>query len=186
MTHTLEAPVCIEPKQIKKIIEALLFTASDPIPLRKIREVIETQYPVKAEELKQWIAELAEEYQERAFSLEEIGNGYILKTKEEYSSFIQILHNNFRKDRLSHAALEVLAIIAYKQPITRPQIEEVRGVDCSSIIYTLIERQLVESVGKLEVPGRPTLFGVTQNFMKHFGIRDLKELDLQGHGQGHV
>ncbi len=166
--------------QIKQTIEALLFTSSDPIPLRKIKEIIESIQPISNDELLDIIQELSQEYieQNRAFRLDEIGKGYILRTCEEYSPYIQILHNGSRKDRLSHAALEVLAIIAYKQPITRAQIDEVRGVDSSGIVYTLLERQLIESAGKLEVAGRPTLFGVTKDFMKHFGLNDLKELPL--------
>ncbi len=164
--------------QIKQTVEALLFTSSDPIPLRRIKDVIEAIQPITNEELQAVIGELKQEYidQGRAFRLDEIAKGYILRTCEEFSPYIQQLHNGSRKDRLSHAALEVLAIVAYKQPITRTQIDEIRGVDSSGIVYTLLERQLIESVGKLEVPGRPTLFGVTNDFMKHFGLRDLKEL----------
>jgi segregation and condensation protein B len=164
--------------QIKQTIEALLFTSSDPVSLRKIKEIVENIQPITNEELQQQIAELKQEYidQGRAFRLDEIAKGYILRTCEEFSPYIQQLHNGSRKDRLSHATLEVLAIIAYKQPITRTQIDEIRGVDSSGVVYTLLERQLIESVGKLEVPGRPTLFGVTNDFMKHFGLRDLKEL----------
>jgi segregation and condensation protein B len=164
--------------QIKQTIEALLFTSSDPVSLRRIRDIVETIQPITNDELQMIIEELKQEYvdQNRAFRLDEIAKGYVLRTCEEYSPYIQHLHNGTRKDRLSHASLEVLAIVAYRQPITRTQIDEIRGVDSSGIVYTLLERQLIESVGKLEVPGRPTLFGVTNDFMKHFGLRDLKEL----------
>lgn len=164
--------------QIKQIVEALLFTSSDPVSLRRIKDVVESIQPITNEELQGVLAELKQEYIDhgRAFRLDEIAKGYILRTCEEFGPYIQQFHNGSKKDRLSHAALEVLAIVAYKQPITRTQIDEIRGVDSSGIVYTLLERQLIESVGKLEVPGRPTLFGVTNDFMKHFGLRDLKEL----------
>ena len=141
-------------EQTKRIIEALLFASPDPIPLAKIREVTETT--LEGTELGELITELQEEYvdQKRAFRLEEIAEGFLLRSHEEFAPYLDALFRNKRKDRLSHAASEVLAIIAYHQPITRPQIEGIRGVDCSSHIYTLLERELIESVGKLEAPGQ--------------------------------
>lgn len=165
-------------RQGKRIIEALLFCSSDPIPLRKLCEALKTYHPMDREEVRRLVAELGNEYDEqsRSFRLDEIAKGYILRTCEEFSSYIHSLLKNAKPERLSHAASEVLAIIAYKQPITRPQIDDIRGVDSSGIIYSLLERQLIEPVGKLEVPGRPTLFSVTKTFLKHFGLKDLKNL----------
>jgi len=158
----------------KRVLEALLFASQDPLPLSKIREVT----ALESGELKTLLSELQEEYasQNRAFRLEEIGQGFLLRSCEELSPYLDALFRNKRKDRLSHAAAEVLAIIAYRQPITRAQIEAIRGVDSSNHVQNLQERGLVESVGKLEAPGRPTLFGVTNEFFKHFGLRDLKDL----------
>lgn len=163
---------------IKRVIEGLLFATSDPLHFDKIREVIDTIHPLKPRYLREIIQQLQQEYisQNRAFRLEEIAQGYILRTCEEFSPYIDLMHRNKRTEKLSHPSAEVLAIIAYRQPITRPQIEAIRGVDCSGIIYTLLERQLIEPVGKLEAPGRPTLYGITKDFLKHFGLRDLKEL----------
>lgn len=162
----------------KRIIEALLFASSDPLPFNKIREIVDTFQLLKPRLLRELINELQQEYlsQQRAFRLEEIAEGYLLRTCEEYGSFIDLLHRNKRSEKLSHASAEVLAIIAYKQPITRPQIEAIRGVDSSGIMQNLLERQLIEPVGKLEAPGRPTLYGITKDFLKHFGLRDLQEL----------
>lgn len=162
----------------KRILEALLFASSDPLPFVKLREVLETIEPVKPKILKDLLQELAEEYilQQRAFRLEETTNGYILRTCQEYGPFIEILYRNKRTEKLSQASAEVLAIIAYRQPITRPQIDAIRGVDSSGTIYNLIERQLIEPLGKLEAPGRPTLYGITANFLKHFGLKNLDEL----------
>lgn len=162
----------------KRIIEALLFTSSDPLSFAKLREVLETIEPLKPRFLKELLQELGEEYisQQRAFRLEEIGNGYVLRTCAEYSPFIEILYRNKRTEKLSQASAEVLSIIAYRQPITRPQIDAIRGVDSSGTLQNLLERQLIEPLGRLEAPGRPTLYGVTANFLKHFGLKNLQEL----------
>lgn len=165
-------------QRLKRIIEALLFASSTPISFNKLREVGETLCPLRPKALRELIEELQQEYmsQQRAFRLEEIAEGYMLRTCEEYRLYIDLMHRNKRTEKLSHAAAEVLAIVAYKQPITRPQIEAIRGVDSSGTLQNLLERQLIESVGKLEAPGRPTLYGITKDFLHYFGLRDLKEL----------
>jgi segregation and condensation protein B len=168
--------------QVKRIIEALLFASSEPITFVKIREVTDTVHPFKPRVLLGIICELQHEYmtQGRSFRLEEIAQGFVLRTCSEYSPFIQLLYRNKRTEKLSQPAMEVLAIIAYRQPVTRQQIEAIRGVDCSGSLQTLLERQLVEAVGKLEVAGRPTLYGITKDFLSYFGLRDLKELPKLG------
>lgn len=162
----------------KRVIEALLFSSSEPISFVKIREITDTIYPIKPRVIRELIQELSEEYisQQRSFRVEEIAQGFILRTCQEYGPYIDLMYRNKRTEKLTHAAAEVLAIIAYRQPITRPQIEAIRGVDSSGIVQTLLERQLIEPVGKLEAPGRPTLYSITKDFLKHFGLRDLKEL----------
>lgn len=162
----------------KRIIEALLFASHDPISFEKIREIVDTFHPLKPRVLRDLMSELQQEYlsQQHAFRLEEIAQGFLLRSCEEYSPFIELLHLNKRTEKLSQASAEVLAIIAYRHPITRPQIEAIRGVDCSGILQNLLERQLVEPVGKSEAPGRPTLYGITKDFLKHFGLRTLQEL----------
>ncbi len=164
--------------RLKRIIEALLFVSHEPISFNKIREVLDTLEPIKPRQLEDLLQELAEEFilQQRAFRLEEIAQGYILRTCKEYGPYIDLLFRNKRTEKLSPAAAEVLAIIAYRHPITRPQIDAIRGVDSSGVIQSLLERQLIESVGQMQVPGRPTLYGITPFFLKHFGLRDLKEL----------
>lgn len=164
--------------QIKRMIEALLFSSNEPIPFVKIREIADTIQPLRPAVLKQLIEDLQQEYvtQQRAFRLEEIGQGYLLRSCEEFSPYIDQLYRNKRTEKLSQASVEVLAIIAYKQPITRPQIEAIRGVDSTGTIQNLLERQLIEPVGKLEAPGRPTLFGITKDFLKHYGLKDLNDL----------
>lgn len=179
LMETTEEVVTIETKkQASRVIEGVLFSSSEPVSLRKLTNVLSSLHPFSSSEVKELIDELKQEYDEqnRAFQIEEIGRGYIMRTCETFSPYIQQLLKQTRPDRLSHAALEVLAIIAYRQPITRPQIDEIRGVDSSGIIHTLIERQLIESAGKLEVPGRPTLYTVSNHFLQHFGLKDRKDL----------
>lgn len=165
-------------RHAKRIVEALLFASQDPITFSKIRDIIETFHPIKPKALRELITDLQQEYlsQQRAFRLEEIADGFILRSCEEYGSFIEILHINKRTEKLSQASAEVLSIIAYRQPITRPQIEAIRGVDCSGIVQNLFERNLIEQLGKADAPGRPMLYGITQEFLKHFGLKDVKDL----------
>jgi segregation and condensation protein B len=165
-------------QKAKRMIEALLFCTTEPVTLRRISNVLQSYHPIDTSEVKRLLEELANEYrdQNRGFRLDEIAKGYILRSCEEFSPYIHALLKISRPERLSHAATEVLAIIAFRQPITRPQIDEIRGVDSSGIISTLIERQLIEPTGKLEVAGRPTLYGITNHFLKYFGMKDLKEL----------
>lgn len=165
-------------QHVKKIIEALLFSSNDPIPLPKLREITDTVVPLKPRQLRQILEELEQDYisTQRAFRLEEIAQGYVLRTYETYAPYIELLYRQKRGEKLSHAATEVLAIIAYRQPITRPQIESIRGVDSSGTLAQLLERNLVEPVGKLETPGRPTVYGTTKEFLKHFGLKNLADL----------
>jgi segregation and condensation protein B len=164
--------------KIKRVIEALLFASNDPIPFTKIREITDTVHPLQPRILKELIEDLQEEYvsQQRAFRLTEIAEGYVLRSCEEYSEYISLLVRNKRTEKLSQASTEVLAIIAYRQPITKTQIDSIRGVDCSGTLQNLLERNLVEAQGRLEAPGRPTLYGVTREFLKYFGLNTLKEL----------
>lgn len=163
---------------LKRVMEALLFASPDPLPLVKIREVTDTILPLRPRQLRQILDELKQEYlaQQRAFQLEEIAQGYVLRTYEEYAPYLELFHRNRRSEKLSNASTEVLAIIAYRQPITRPQIDAIRGVDSSGTVVQLLERHLIEPIGKLEAPGRPTLYGTTKEFLKHYGLKDIAEL----------
>lgn len=165
-------------QHVKHVIEAILFTCPDPIPLMKLREIVTSICPLRPRQLKNMLEELKQEYisQQRSFKLEEIAEGYVLRTYEIYAPYIELLQRQRRGEKLSPAATEVLAIIAYRQPITRPQIDAIRGVDSSGTLMQLIERQLVEPTGKLEAPGRPTLYSTTKEFLKHFGLKDLRDL----------
>jgi len=163
---------------IKRVIEALLFASSEPIPFSKIREITDTIFELPPRIIQNIIQSLQEEYhsQQRAFRLEEIAQGYVLRTLDSYSSYIELLGRNKRSEKLSHASAEVLAIVAYRQPITRSQIESIRGVDSSGTLMNLLERQLIQPVGRLEAAGRPTLYGITNSFLQHFGLKNIQEL----------
>ncbi len=165
-------------QHIKRIVEALLFSSNAPIPFTKIHAITDTFHVLKPRQLRDLIAELQQEYlsQQRAFRLEEIAQGYMLKTCEEYSDFLSQLHGKQREDKLSQAATEVLAVIAYKHPITRQQIEAIRGVDSSGVIQSLLDRGLIEVTGRLETAGRPSLYTITKEFLEHFGLKNTHDL----------
>lgn len=162
----------------KRVIEALLFSTNEPLTFTKIREIIDTIYEFKPRVLREIIDELQNDFitKQMVYRLEEIAEGFLLRTSEEFGPYLNLLYRNKRVEKLSQAASEVLAIIAYRQPITRPQIDAIRGVDSSGVIVALLERQLIEPLGKLEAPGRPMLFGITKDFLKHYGLKDLNEL----------
>lgn len=165
-------------QEIKRIIEALLFASGDALPLEKIREVVNTTFPVRSKEIKQCIDLLTQEYraQKRAFQVDYLAGGYLLRTDPDMRYYIEQLFQDRRGEKLSNAAAEVLAIIAYKGPITRREIEKLRGVDCSGTMASLTQRGLIEGVGRKEAPGRPLQYGVTPMFLQHFGISNAEEL----------
>lgn len=177
-TPEIERPSEKTKLHVKRLIEALLFASSEPLPLTKIREVTDQLTPLKPKILKDIILDIQSDYitQQRGFRLDEIAQGYLLRSCEEFSSYIELLYRNKRGEKLSQAAAEVLAIIAYKQPITRPQIESIRGVDSTGVVTSLLERGLIAVVGKLEAPGRPSLYGITNEFLAHFGLKGIEEL----------
>ena len=165
--------VSIKPK-MKSAIEAMLFVSGEPLPAKELMANLEIDNKLILE----IINEMMEEYkkEDRGHRLIEINGGYQLVTKEENSDYIQKLLKKNRKHSLSQASIESLAIIAYKQPITRIDIDEIRGVKSESALQRLVERSLIREVGRLEVPGRPILYGTTDEFLRQFGLKNLKEL----------
>lgn len=163
--------------EIKKIIESLLFSSNEPLSLPQIKEVIDNVCRLKLKVLEAIVKELQMDYERSdcSFRINEIADGYLLRTLPKYGEYIGMLHNKKRMEKLSRAATEVLAIIAYRQPVTRMTIEGIRGVDSSGVLQVLLERELVEFVGKLDAPGKPSLYGTTHRFLSHYGLKDLKE-----------
>lgn len=161
-------------------IEALIFCAQKPIPIKDIRqclnEMFEADVPTKDIELS--IETLVKKYQTEEYSFEVVksGGGYQFLTKPSYQASIGILLKQQSKKRLSTSALETLSIIAYKQPVTKSEMEQIRGVNCDYTVTKLLEKELIEIKGKAESIGRPMLYGTSAKFMDYFGINDLKDL----------
>ncbi|WP_367926110.1 SMC-Scp complex subunit ScpB [uncultured Ruthenibacterium sp.] len=164
----------MELRQLKATVEAMLFACGDPVDSGRLAEVLE----LPVEDVERVLVCLADEYasQERGICLLSIENRWQLATKTEYAREIKLLLDNRRNTPLSPAALEVLAIIAYNQPVSRSFVEQVRGVDSSSTIQTLAQKGLVEEAGRLDLPGRPISFRTTDTFLRTFGLKSLTDL----------
>ncbi|MFP6655366.1 MAG: SMC-Scp complex subunit ScpB [Myxococcota bacterium] len=164
----------IEVSEKRRIVEALILSSPEPISAEKLAAIVPY---CKAGEAKDLVSELNTEYaeQERAFEIWEVAGGYQIRTRAEFSGYLQQLQKE-RAVRVSPAALETLAIIAYRQPVTRAEIEEVRGVDAGATVRSLLERQMIRIAGQREVPGRPMLYATTRRFLEVFGIENLKHL----------
>lgn len=156
------------------IIESLLFVSGEPLKIDELADILECS-PDFSKEL---LYELTERYnnEDRGLKLIYVQDSVQLVTKPANSQYIQKLLKTNVRQSLSHAALETLAIIAYKQPITRIGIDEIRGVKSDRAVMTLLEKRLIKDVGRLEVPGRPILYGTTDEFLKHFGLEGLGRL----------
>jgi segregation and condensation protein B len=156
------------------ILEALLFVAEDPLPLQKLQEILGD---AEAAETEASLHELAVrlEADGRAVMVQEVAGGFRLSTTPEVHAWVQQLQQ-VKPARLSRAALETLAIIAYRQPITRAEIEAIRGVAVDGVVRTLLERELVRMMGRKTEAGRPMLYGTSQQFLEHFGLRELGDL----------
>lgn len=165
----------IADRELKAILEAMLFVSPEPLSLTRLVAVLGD---VSKSEIEEVLRSLGEELEQegRGVRLAEIAGGYRLVTKQEYSTWIKRLDKAKSTAKLSRSALESLAIIAYKQPIVRSEIEEIRGVETSGVVRTLLERKLVRMVGRKEVPGRPIMYGTTKYFLEHFGLNDLSQL----------
>ncbi|MFN3681325.1 MAG: SMC-Scp complex subunit ScpB [Nitrospira sp.] len=169
------APPVIGQEELTGIVEALLFASHEPVSLQRLVAVIgDVTKAEVAEALKRLGDKLAGDG--RGICLVEVAGGFRLVTKPQYASWVKRLDKSKASMKLSRSALESLAIIAYKQPIVKAEIEEIRGVETSGVVRTLLERKLVRIVGRKEVPGRPIMYGTTKYFLEHFGLKDLSEL----------
>lgn len=173
----------MERDQAKKVVEALLYMTDHALTEAEISEVIgEKQPPV--EEIQQIIGDIRAKYDEMGSPLcvVAVAGGYQIATRSEMAPWVRRLYKERLTVRLSPSALETLSIIAYKQPITRSEIEQIRGVEASGVMETLLERRLVKVVGRKETIGRPLLYGTTMEFLRQFGLKHLSELpDLQSY-----
>ncbi|MEW6203434.1 MAG: SMC-Scp complex subunit ScpB [bacterium] len=158
--------------ELSKILEGVLFLSPKPVSA----DDIAVNLGENKERVKEAFALLGERYADSGLELMEVAGGYELATRKEYIDHLKIFFSNLDKTRLSRAALETAAIIAYKQPITRAEIESIRGVNSSGVIHSLLEKNLVRITGKAEAAGRPYLFVTTPDFLRLLGINDISEL----------
>lgn len=165
----------MEKIEIKNILEALFFITDRPMSLQKIKEILNDH---AVEGLKDIIFEIQQDYQNRngALHLNEVAGGFQLATRPEYGEWVKKLYKDRITYRLTKSSLETLSIIAYKQPVTRAEIEVIRGVDVSGVLEKLLERKLIRICGRKEVIGRPILYGTTPEFLKFFGLKNLAEI----------
>ncbi|HWQ34218.1 MAG TPA: SMC-Scp complex subunit ScpB [Blastocatellia bacterium] len=172
---TEPAEITATSAELKPAIEALLFVADEPLPFKQLCRVLGE---VDETEVRRMLDELISEYDARQSGLEirEIAGGWRISTRPQYHEFIRKYLRSKPSARLSLAALETLAVIAYKQPITIPEILEIRGVSSSSAIRTLLEKRLIVTKGRKETVGRPMMYGTSKEFLLQFGLKDLSEL----------
>ena len=165
----------MDSQELKAILEAVLFVSHEPVTVARLMSVVGT---VSKAEMIQALGILKHDLDQagRGLQLVQIAGGYRLVTKQEYAPWLKRLDKAKTAQKLSRSALESLAIIAYKQPLVRAEIEEIRGVETSGVLRTLCERKLVRIVGRKDVPGRPIMYGTTKFFLEHFGLQDLSQL----------
>ncbi|MGO9449452.1 MAG: SMC-Scp complex subunit ScpB [Candidatus Binataceae bacterium] len=164
----------MEEQRLKSILESLLFAAGESVSIGRLQAALED---VPRAEIQKALSAMANEYsaQNRGLTLEEVAGGYQLRTPKEHAQYVRKLLAS-KPPRLSRPLLETVAIIAYRQPITRPEIEQLRGVDTGGVLETLLERRLVKIAGRKEAPGRPMMYATTPEFLETFGLKDLDGL----------
>jgi segregation and condensation protein B len=168
----------VEEEQLKAILESLLFAAGEPVSIARLGNTLES---VPREEIKKALNEMAATYRDgrRGLVLEEIAGGYQLRTPAEHAPYLRRMLAA-KPPRLSRPLLETLAIIAYRPQITRPELEQLRGVDTGGVLETLLERDLIRIEGRKEAPGRPIVYATTSGFLELFGLKSLEDLpDLE-------
>jgi segregation and condensation protein B len=182
---TIEKTELKIPTTFKALVEALIFAAEEPLSLNQIRSVYQGENlrnaesrQIEPETIRQIITDLNKEYsrQDRPYRIVQIAGGYQFATSSEYAEWLGKLYKEQGRRKLSQSGVETLAIIAYKQPITKAEIEKIRGVNCDYVLKTLLEKELLTVTGRAESVGRPLLYGTTREFLKHFGLNDITDL----------
>jgi segregation and condensation protein B len=169
----------VDQHQVESLLESLLFVADEPVAVSQLSKVLE----VEVKSIEEALDRLKAEYSQRGLRIQRKGERVQMVTAPEAATYIERFLGLQLSGKLSMAALETLAIIAYQQPITRAQIEAVRGVNCDGVLRTLTRKGLIEEIGRLEQAGRPILYGTTFEFLQYFGLQDLMELPpLEGKG----
>ena len=167
-------------EHIEQYIEALIFVSEQSIRVEEIMYCLQATFnhDFTEEEVKNHIQNITQKYRAKQFAIEvvKLNNGYQFLTKKDYHQVVSLLQAQRAKKKLSQAALETLAIIAYRQPVTKPDIEQIRGVNCDYSIQKLLEKELISIIGKSEGVGKPILYGTSAIFMDYFGINSIDEL----------
>ena len=164
----------MESEELKSIVENVLLAADQPINADELYKIFLDG--TDKSQLQSILDELKEEYSSRNLQVIEVADGYQLCTRHEYNDYIRKFLKLDRSTRLSQPSLDTLSIIAYKQPLTRQEVDEIRGVDSSGVIKTLLEKKVIGPAGRKKVPGRPIMYRTTQKFLEYFGLKDLSDL----------
>ena len=160
--------------ELKSIIENILLAADQPVHIGELEKIFLNTAEKK--DLQLTLEELKQEYQSRNLQILEVADGYQLCTRHEFNDWIRKFLKLDRSSRLSQPGLDTLSIIAYKQPLTRQEVDDIRGVDSSGVIKTLLEKKVIGPAGRKKVPGRPIMYRTTQKFLEYFGLKDLNDL----------
>ena len=174
MNGVFESEIVLMTKSLKLIVEAMLYVAEKPLSAREIHSIIPD---AKLPDIKSALKVLQYEYEAmgRSFTLKEVANGYQFRSRSEYGSYIMKMLQR-SPNRLSKASMETLAIIAYKQPVLRQEVERLRGVDVGGILRALLEKDLIRVMGRKNLPGKPLIYGTTKKFLELFDLKDLESL----------
>ncbi|MBT3921764.1 MAG: SMC-Scp complex subunit ScpB [Nitrospina sp.] len=164
----------MEREELKSIVENVLLAADQPINASELSKIFLDG--TDKSQLQSILEELKEEYNSRNLQVMEVADGYQLCTRHEYNDFIRKYLKLDRSTRLSQPSLDTLSIIAYKQPLTRQEVDDIRGVDSSGVMKTLLEKKVIGPAGRKKVPGRPIMYRTTQKFLEYFGLKDLSDL----------
>ncbi|HCG72163.1 MAG TPA: SMC-Scp complex subunit ScpB [Nitrospina sp.] len=176
----------MERDELKSIVENVLLAADQPVNVAELEKIFLNT--AEKNDLQVILEELKEEYQSRNLQILEVADGYQLCTRHEFNEWIRKFLKLDRSSRLSQPSLDTLSIIAYKQPLTRQEVDDIRGVDSSGVVKTLLEKKVIGPAGRKKVPGRPIMYRTTQKFLEYFGLKDLSDLptleDLKEELQG--
>ena len=164
----------MERDELKSIVENVLLAADQPVNVAELEKIFLNT--AEKNDLQVTLEELKEEYQSRNLQILEVADGYQLCTRHEFNEWIRKFLKLDRSSRLSQPSLDTLSIIAYKQPLTRQEVDDIRGVDSSGVVKTLLEKKVIGPAGRKKVPGRPIMYRTTQKFLEYFGLKDLSDL----------
>ena len=171
----------VDGTRLVSVVEALIFASAEPLPAQKIVDLLnenEEELNIEAQHIEQVVQELNQRYDtnDLSFRIERLGGGYTFVTQSRFHPWLQLSQHEAHNRRLSQSSLETLAIIAYKQPITKPEVDDIRGVDSGYVIRQLLEKTLIKVSGRASTPGKPLLYKTTDSFLSHFGINHVNEL----------